>query len=384
MNCTTCRYELSQCLDGRLPSGRRAEVMSHVESCSNCGQFWQELQAAQELTLNLKNAEVSCDFRDGLWQRIHAGEGTPSAVFHEQVPLWNKVRYALTGAAAAAALLIGTTFLTKEEDPTRNTFGRTTSTADLDQNSGIIDQIQSQPANLVSNQPSLRGTGLQGTGLQGTGLQGTMQPRRAVQPSLMQSAKQLDMEVLAVEAARQLEERFASASLGIRMMDNGQSNRDVAIAQILESAQEMRAFGELLVDLREHETVYFIDASIDAELDYAVKMLTRANEDQMPGAQTVESFVAPVLKSGGLANVSRAITLKPTNKLQQQQVIFRVNSTRPEVFSKLFVILGKPEQRHPSAAFILDGECDIFWVAPRSEIQRNSLRIEIDLDSERR
>ena len=200
----------------------------------------------------------------------------------------------------------------------------------------------------------------------------------------MQSAKQLDMEVLAVEAARQLEQRFASASLGIRMMDNGQSNRDVAIAQILESAQEMRAFGELLVDLREHETVYFIDASIDAELDYAVKMLTRANEDQMPGAQTVESFVAPVLKSGGLANVSRAITLKPTNKLQQQQVIFRVNSTRPEVFSKLFVILGKPEQRHPSAAFILDGECDIFWVAPRSEIQRNSLRIEIDLDNERR
>lgn len=374
MNCTTCRYELSQCLDGRLPSGRRAEVMSHAESCPSCGQFWLDLQAAQELTLNLKNTEASCNFRDGLWQRIHAGEGTPSAVFDEQVPLWNKVRYALTGAAAAAALLIGTTFLTKEQDETNNAFRRTASVSDVDQNSGSIDQSQPQPANLVSNGPSLRGTRLQGT----------MQPRRAVQPSLMQSAKQLDMEVLAVEAARQLEERFATAALGIRMMDKGESNRDVAIAQILESAQEMRGFGEVLVDLREHETLYFIDASIDAELDYAVKMLTRASEDQMPGAQTIESFVAPVLKSGGLANVSRAITLKPTNQRQQQQVIFRVNSMRPEVFSKLFVILGKPEQRHPSAAFILDGDCDIFWVAPRSEIQRNSLRIEIDLDNERR
>ncbi len=348
--------------------------MSHAESCPSCGQFWLDLQAAQELTLNLKNTEASCNFRDGLWQRIHAGEGTPSAVFDEQVPLWNKVRYALTGAAAAAALLIGTTFLTKEQDETNNAFRRTASVSDVDQNSGSIDQSQPQPANLVSNGPSLRGTRLQGT----------MQPRRAVQPSLMQSAKQLDMEVLAVEAARQLEERFATAALGIRMMDKGESNRDVAIAQILESAQEMRGFGEVLVDLREHETLYFIDASIDAELDYAVKMLTRASEDQMPGAQTIESFVAPVLKSGGLANVSRAITLKPTNQRQQQQVIFRVNSMRPEVFSKLFVILGKPEQRHPSAAFILDGDCDIFWVAPRSEIQRNSLRIEIDLDNERR
>ena len=374
--------------------------MNHAEACSSCGQFWLDLQAVQELTLNLKNTEAtSSNFRDGLWQRINSGEGTPSAVFDEQVPLWNKVRYALTGAAAAAALLIGTTFLTKEQGETNNAFRSAVSVSNLDQNSRSIEQSQSRPANLVSNGPSLRGARLQGDGrqgstlqgstlqgtmLQGTMLQGTMQPRRAVQPSLMQSAKQLDMEVLAVEAVRQLEERFATASLGIRMMDKGESNRDLAIAQILESAQEMRGFGEVLVDLREHETLYFIDASIDAELDYAVKMLTRASEDQMPGAQTVESFVAPVLKSGGLANVSRAITLKPTNQRQQQQVIFRVNSMRPEVFSKLFVILGKPEQRHPSAAFILDGECDIFWVAPRSEIQRNSLRIEIDLDNERR
>ena len=89
----------------------------------------------------------------------------------------------------------------KTEDETNNAFRRTASVSDVDQNSGSIDQSQPQPANLVSNGPSLRGTRLQGT----------MQPRRAVQPSLMQSAKQLDMEVLAVEAARQLEERFATA-----------------------------------------------------------------------------------------------------------------------------------------------------------------------------
>ena len=50
MNCTTCRYELSQCLDGRLPSGRRTVVMQHAETCEACGQFWAELQAAQHAT----------------------------------------------------------------------------------------------------------------------------------------------------------------------------------------------------------------------------------------------------------------------------------------------------------------------------------------------
>ena len=111
MNCTTCRYELSQCLDGRLPSGRRSEVMKHAESCATCGSFWLELQSAQRLTLSLRDATVSTDFREGLWDRIHAGEGTPSAVFHEPVQMWTKVRYTLTGAAAAAALLVGANYL---------------------------------------------------------------------------------------------------------------------------------------------------------------------------------------------------------------------------------------------------------------------------------
>ena len=87
MNCSTCRYELSQCLDGRLPSGRRTLVLQHAESCSECGAFWTELQAAQQLTLQLHQPRVSPGFRDQLWERIRAGEGTPEAVFHEPVPL---------------------------------------------------------------------------------------------------------------------------------------------------------------------------------------------------------------------------------------------------------------------------------------------------------
>src|SRR5262245_52243425 len=110
MNCTTCRYELSQCLDGRLPSGRRTIVLQHASQCEGCGTFWAELQAAQRLTLRLQRPRVSESFRESLWARVQAGEGTPDAVFREPVPLLAKLRYALTGAAAAAAALLCVTW----------------------------------------------------------------------------------------------------------------------------------------------------------------------------------------------------------------------------------------------------------------------------------
>src|SRR5688572_9620068 len=116
MNCSTCRYELSQCLDGRLPSGRRSLVMQHVEQCRDCSDFWNELQAAQQLILQLPREHVGSGFRDQLFERIRAGEGTPDAVFREPVPLWAKVRYAFTGAAAAAVLLAAALWL-RGSDP---------------------------------------------------------------------------------------------------------------------------------------------------------------------------------------------------------------------------------------------------------------------------
>ena len=51
MSCHTIQHDLSQCLDGRLPSGRRKVVMDHVAGCDTCSQFWTELQRAQELGL---------------------------------------------------------------------------------------------------------------------------------------------------------------------------------------------------------------------------------------------------------------------------------------------------------------------------------------------
>ncbi len=106
MNCRECQRDMSPCLDGRLPSGRRSVVMEHLEACEECAKLWGEFQQAQELVLRMPVRPVSPDFHTRLWERIKAGEGTPQAVFAEPMPLATKARYVLIGAAAAALLLV--------------------------------------------------------------------------------------------------------------------------------------------------------------------------------------------------------------------------------------------------------------------------------------
>ena len=362
MNCTTCRYELSQCLDGRLPSGRRAKVMSHAESCATCGSFWLELQAAQKLLVTRQEGEVSSSFREGLWDRINAGEGTPSAVFQEQVPLWSKVRYTLTGAAAAAALLISVTLLTED----RNAPPATTDRVSIgnDDNS-VNDTANNAPTN-----------GAVSVELASVSDQGTFEPRQRqyqiTQPPFMAAAKPLSTQVLAVETARQLEERYATAAVGLRMMQQPESNRAAWVTQVVDSAREMRDFGELLIDLRDRQGLVFTDASIGADLQFAVAMLKKVSARSTPNEQMVELIIEPVLtKSGRLAEVSRAIRFKPTTDIHTERSYLQsVNTMRPEVFRKLFVVLGKPDQMRPKTLFLLQGDCELDWVAPISEIQR--------------
>ena len=378
LNCTTCRFELSQCLDGRLPSGRRAEVMNHAESCATCGSFWLELQAAQRLTLSLRATEVSSNFREGLWQRIHAGEGTPSAVFQEEVPLWSKVRYTLTGAAAAAALLIGVTFLTKDQTAATDT----TNVAQVGGRNG--ERIN---GNVTDSNPPINAELVASNGDQSSPLRGTLEPRQLQSYEtvpFISAAKKLSMELVAVETARQLEERYATAEIGMRMLKNPSNNSESAINKVLRSAHEMGDFGELLLDLRDRQRLFFTDAGIGYELQYAVNMLTQAGSIASPTQQTVEQFVAPVLASGRLAHVSRSISLKPSSDHEERRDLWRVNTMRPEVMAKLFVPIGNHEQMRPGTVFLFEGDCDFEWVAPISEINAHSLRIRFGVSADQR
>jgi anti-sigma factor RsiW len=106
MNCRTYRHQMSVCLDGRLPAGKRAALMAHTDHCAPCSREWAELCAAQQLALELRKHTVSADFRDSLWERIRAGEAGPDVVTVEPVPLTMRIRWFVAGIAAAAAVIV--------------------------------------------------------------------------------------------------------------------------------------------------------------------------------------------------------------------------------------------------------------------------------------
>ena len=110
MSCRQYQYQLSQCLDGRLPGPKRREVMAHTDNCPRCALAWEEMQEAQSLIFRLEGTPVSAGFRKAVWDRVQSGEGTPEVLLHERVSWATKCRYGMVGAAAAALLLTAYSF----------------------------------------------------------------------------------------------------------------------------------------------------------------------------------------------------------------------------------------------------------------------------------
>jgi hypothetical protein len=370
MNCNTCRYELSQCLDGRLPSGRRQTVLAHAEACDPCGRFWEELQSAQRLALSLRPTSVSGDFRDGLWERVQAGEGTPDAVFHEPIPLATKVRYTLSGAAAAAALLIGVSLMQAEPSPPATADQVATAAPAPRAASSVADRAGARSVNTVGAETSLRPrSGAVDAGITSASLAST---------PLLSSAQPLTLQVLAREAAHQLEQRYHDATIGMRMMRDPAHNRAAAARRVIDNAHELRAFGELLIDLRDRKRLVFTDSELDRDLSFAVAWLERVPELTEGTPEAVDTYFGPALARPRLANVRENIGLTLTRDPQRELLELKeLNSRQPEVFPKLFFVLSdirdlKRELSAMQQRFApIETTCGPSWVAPRSEVVRH-------------
>ena len=106
MNCSRYHYLLSLNLDGRLSSGRHDDLLDHLADCGSCAQLAEDMRATQDQALGLNTDATNTNFRDTLWDRIEAGEGSPEGAFYEPVPLAARIRYVASGAAAAALFLV--------------------------------------------------------------------------------------------------------------------------------------------------------------------------------------------------------------------------------------------------------------------------------------
>jgi hypothetical protein len=393
MNCNTCRYELSQCLDGRLPSGRRAVVMQHLTECEVCASFWSELQAAQQLTLQLPKEHVSEGFREQLWERIRAGEGTPDAVFHEPVPLLTKARYALTGAAAAAAVLLASTWLRNDHRaPNENQVAE-------------VKQAQDSNADAAQEDRAAIGGGAVLVGGQGATGNRRLMPRQDLpdedsMPAMFASAQPLTADLVAKEAARQFEQRYVSANRNLAQLataktrNDSQQDTDLIVGRLLDGANELHLFAEVLLDLRDNNRVFFPDAEVGANLRLVSNMLgqTRGHNRNL---DTVQSYVAPALRqSDRLGNIAQLISLRPSyasydpiEGRAEQEMLRQLSTLRPDVFPKLFFVLPSTnngvsyQMLQNGELFAFDSQCGPSFVAPRSRVEESNQRFRLRIDS---
>lgn len=382
MNCTTCRYELSQCLDGRLPSGRRAVVMQHAETCAACGQFWSELQAAQRLTLQLQQPRVSPGFREELWERIRAGEGTPDAVFREQVPTLTKLRYALTGAAVAAGVLLAASFLRGDRQAP---LPKATDGPLANAPAGDATPTTGHPLADAGNrlQPRHTGRGANGNDAQMAAFGGGSQGSDFHDNPLLASSQRLTPTLVAVETAKQLEQRYEAVNYALRRAESNPAEAPAAIREAWQKADEFQGLGEVLLDLRNRQRLSFRDQEVDSDLRFAVNMLRRGSQGQRDET-TVRTVVGEALRSDRLATLSRTIYVAPSvDPREDLDVLVHLNTQRPDVFRQLFIVLPSPNPGEMEMSllqgetvFVMGDECGPSWVAPRSEVsEREILRI---------
>lgn len=405
MNCNTCRYELSQCLDGRLPSGRRTVVMQHVSECEACASFWNEMQAAQRLTLRLPREEVGADFRERLFERIGAGEGSPEAMFRDPVPVMAKVRYAFTGAAAAAAMLFVGLWL---QDGDRNlqpndmapTAARGVSDEDVsDRGSNETGSNDGTVSTTAMAQVASAGGTTSAGGINGLGISerrpgngGYYYAGRNVDVdafayeagtrpfggvALIQAAQPMGTMVTAQETARQLEARYRSVNyqLGLLRRQPQQIDVQIVVRRIVDDASELRLFADLLLEMQRHQRVRFDDPEIGSELELAADSFRDVRVDHSLDA--VRTVVATTVeRSPRLGTISRKIAVRPGDRAEDAQILMWLNRTRPEVFRMLFIPLGPGDVFSPefgimrqSHVLYFSDPCGNNLVAPRSEVE---------------
>ena len=72
---------------------------------------------------------------------------------------------------------------------------------------------------------------------------------------------------------------------------------------------------------------------------------------------------------------------------EELEDLLRLNTQRPDVFPKLFVMVGNPTEPEstfrvlpPGATFFMEDICGPSWVAPRSEVHRGQIRVQIEVE----
>lgn len=386
MNCRTCQHELSEYLDGRLASGRRTQVLDHLAECAECARAWRELERAQAAVQRLPRHHTGPDFRERLFARIEAGEGTPLAVFREPIPVLAKVRYTLSGAAAAAALLVVASLLRDHSaDET------------LPSHSTGAPEIATAPAGgtPVNVQTAALAGGHTAPDYVASADAAPLAPRG--RESFLGAVKPLTPDLLAVETARQFEQRHQWTSRRLSLLDSGAIDGAMA-ASIRDDAQSLVRLGGVLSELRDSRCLTFADPAVDADLRVFMTLLDSERLARSePLVQVVREVVEPAMrKSPNLGRITSAIAVTPSmNRMTQDDQVLRITRSWPGLINQIFFVLpddtqtGQFDPIQLSRTFRLRSECGTLFVAPMSEVEGpqavfRSLQLQIESEPRNR
>lgn len=367
MNCRTCQHELSEYLDGRLASGRRTQVLDHLAACDECTRAFAELQLAQTAAQRLPRHRTGSDFRDRLFARIEAGEGTPPAVFREPIPLLAKVRYTLSGAAAAAALVVVASLLRDRDAVETLPSGPSATPAVVASNAAPKAPAPSFPAVLTSVLPE--------PDYVASAAASPLAPRS--NDSFLGAVKPLTPDLLAVETARQFEQRHQWTARRLSLLDRGAIDETMAV-RIRDDAQSLARLGGVLTALREARCLTFADPEVDTDLRVFMTLIdTERLSRAEPLAQVVRDVVEPAMrKSPNLGRIASAIAVTPaTNRMTQDEQVLRITRAWPELIDQIFFVLpdgaenGQFDPLQLSRTFRFRSECGTIFVAPMSEVE---------------
>ena len=369
MNCRTCQHELSEYLDGRLGSGRRAQVLDHMSACEPCSRFWHELQRAQQIASRLPRERTGPDFRERLFARIEAGEGSPPAVFQEPVSVGARIRYMFVGAAAAAAALFVASML-KDDGAPRLSQPSEQSIALANPSSGA-----SKPRIDAEPRPAQFANDPREPAYVASADASPLAPRR--QDAMLSAVKPLTSELLAVETARQFEQRHKWTSHCLALLDSGAAD-EAMVGKIYDDAESLSRLGGVLTELRDAKCLSFGDPQVDSDLRVFVTLLDRDRMRQNGrGIVSVREVVGPALrKSNSLSRLTTALSVTPSfDRGGEQQHVLRIARSWPELLDQIFFVLPNvPDaaQMHPlelSRTFVFSDDCGPVYVAPMSEIE---------------
>ena len=375
MNCRTCQYELSQSLDGRLASGRRTVVMQHVAGCAACAAFSDELQRAQALVLQLPRLSVGSDFRERLFERIESGEGTPEAVFRETVPLATKLRYVLTGAAAAAAVLVGARLL---REPSSQ------GSTDSHLARGGIPEAAAVVRGSAAGSPAERGMMRQPGNLGQPGLVAHTPNFDPDTTALFASVSPMTLDLVAREAAERFQQNLQTANLYAPRV--ARTPRTPEASVLRSSAEEMQHLGQLLLDLQDHQQVEF-SIGIDRALRHTVSELSSTFEEgERSDIDRVAKVVISVRSSlDALPNEMRIVQRGNFSERDGNELLMRLFQSRADALQQLFLFLPNdcdtqwtlmdPTQRH--GVFAFHNDCGTNWVVPRRLAEQNGSRLRV-------